>query len=193
MVTHTKRRVPQHELRDRAERLARGIPVAPKFSELLAWWAGYPIKRVPVEPDEPHVLDEHEAQLFALDPGTEVLRRNGVLVPLHADGPVLASVRSLVFPPRLGLTPAQTALLRAGATPVGLLIPHAPRSTHYVIRLDGPSEPAAAALASRATLYCGGLPAVLADELVLWRVLRDRAPQRGAVFHRPLPTSVPVW
>lgn len=188
MVTHEL-----DELAERADRLARGIRVAPKFSDILTWWVGYPLRRMPVEPDRLHVVDEHERMLLDLPPGAEVLRRNGIVVPRHADGPVLASIKSLVYVPRLGLTAEQHELLRAGATPVGVLIPDAPRGVHYTIRLDTAPEPDDPALVSRATLYPGGTPAVLADEVVFWRVLRDRAPQRGALFPRPVPTSVPVW
>lgn len=195
-VIHTKPRMATNwldELSARADRLARGIRVAPKFTDVLTWWAGYPLKRVPAEPDQPHVVDEHERMLLDLPAGTEVLRRSGVLVPHHADSPVLATIKSLVYPPRLGLTSTQSGLLRGGATPVGALIPDAPRGVHFTIRLDTEPEPDVPALVSRATLYPGGMPAVLADEVVFWRVLRDRAPQRGALFPCPVPTSVPVW
>ncbi|MDX8140539.1 MULTISPECIES: hypothetical protein [Lentzea] len=181
------------ELTDRAARLARGIRVAPKFSTILSWWTGYPLKRVPVEADRLDVVDEHEGMLLGLPAGTEVLRRNGVFVPLNADGPHLASIKSLIHVPRLGLTPEQLVLLRDGAVPIGELIPDAPRGTHYAIELDGPREPQAPAIMSRGTLYPGGMPAVLADEIVFWRVLRDRAPQHGVLLPRPVPTSVPVW
>ena len=181
------------ELADRAARLARGIRVAPTFSTILSWWTGYPLRRVPVEADRLDVVDEHEGMLLSLPAGTEVLRRNGVFVPLNADGPHLASIKSLIHVPRLGLTPEQLVLLRQGEVPIGELIPDAPRGTHYAIEIDGPRDLQAPAIMSRGTLYPGGMPAVLADEIVFWRVLRDRAPRHGALLPRPVPISVPVW
>ncbi|RDI35407.1 hypothetical protein [Lentzea flaviverrucosa] len=189
----TKSGVAVDELAERAARLARGIRLASKFSDILSWWAGYPLRRVPVEADRLDTLDEHEGMLFGLPAGTEVLRRNGIFVPLHGDGPALASIKSLIYVPRLGLTPEQLVLLRDGAVPVGSLVPDAPRGTHYAIEVDGPREPGDAAIVSRGILFPGGMPAVLADEVVFWRVLHDRAPQRGALFSRPASASVPVW
>ncbi|SDP97862.1 hypothetical protein [Lentzea jiangxiensis] len=181
------------ELAERAARLARGIRLAPKFSDILSWWVGYPLKRVPLEADRLDQLDEHDSMLLGLTPGTEVLRRNGVFVPLHGDGPPLASITSLIYLPRLGLSPDQLLLLRDGDVPVSSLVPDALRSTHYAIEVDGPREPADPAIVSRGILVPGGMPAVLADEVVFWQVLHDRAPQRGVLFTRPTTSSVPVW
>ncbi|MFD9701253.1 hypothetical protein [Lentzea sp. NPDC059081] len=189
----TKSGTAADELTERAARLARGIRLAPKFSDILSWWAGYPLKRVPVEADRLDTLDEHESVLLGLPAGTNILRRNGVFIPLHGDGPALASTKSLIYVSRLGLTPEQLTLLRDGAVPVGSLIPHAPRGTHYAIEVDGPREPGDAAIVSRGILFPGGMPAVLADEVVFWRTLLARAPHRGTLLARPSTSSVPVW
>ncbi|TWP46059.1 hypothetical protein FKR81_37465 [Lentzea tibetensis] len=160
----------------RADRLARAIRISPRFLDTLTWWCGFPLRRVPRQPDVVHAVTEDEGLLLNLPMGWEVLRRDGYLVPALGEPEPLAAITSLLYLPRLCLTSGQLAELHAGHVTVGVLT-DAPRATHYVAYLGTTPGDGVPALRSRATLSPGGQPAVLVEEIVFWHVLTARAPQ----------------
>ncbi|WP_394622469.1 hypothetical protein JNUCC0626_49925 (plasmid) [Lentzea sp. JNUCC 0626] len=182
------------ELAHRVDVLARLVWGAPRFVDALRWWAGFDLRREPRSPDERRLVDEHEALLLDVPPGTQVTARDGYLVAaLGTEAFRVAAVSALVYEPAAGLDLARREQLDAGQIPLGRVLADAQRSTHYVTRLAGPPREDEPALRARATLLCGGRPAALVHETVLWRLLTHRAPGRLPHYAQARPGWEPMW
>jgi hypothetical protein len=165
------------ELRHRVDTLARLVRSAPRFTDALRWWGGFDLRREPREPDSAHVLDERDALLLDLPPGTDVTRREGYLVSAGGGTVIrVAEVSALIHTAGMNLDLDQKAALREGTTPLGQVLHGAQRATHYAVRVGGPPVDDHAALRSRATLLRAGRPIALVRETVLWKLITHRAP-----------------
>ncbi|MFC6091631.1 hypothetical protein [Saccharothrix lopnurensis] len=166
------------DLVDRAARLKRMINVAPTYTAALSWWTGIAVRRAASAPDTRREVDELEARLLDVPPGTRVLVREGHLVPAVGDPTVrLAAVTALVYEPALGLGIDGHEVLREGSVPLGeLLGAAARRATQFTVRIAGPVRADAPALHSQARLLLAGRPVAVVTETTYWWPLLRRAP-----------------
>ncbi|MFT7835726.1 hypothetical protein Q5530_06220 [Saccharothrix sp. BKS2] len=177
------------DLVDRAARLKRMINVAPTYTAALSWWTGIAVRRAARAPDTRREVDELEARLLDVPPGTRVLVREGHLVPAVGDPTVrLAAVTALVYEPALGLGIDEREVLREGSVPLGELLGAAVRrATQFTVRTAGPVRADAPALHSQARLLLAGRPVAVVSETTYWWPLLRRAPATMPQYVQAVP------
>lgn len=180
------------DLAERVDMMARLVRCAGRFTDALTWWAGVEPDREERTPDAVQKLGEDDALLMDLQPGTEVLSRDGYLV-IHLGGTRFraAVIKSLIYLP--GLTAEQRALLGSQALSAGTVLRHALRSTHFVYRVGEDPADGLPALRSQATLLIGGRPVLLARETVHWDLITHRAPSRLPHYVQSLSRADASW
>ncbi|GAB3448953.1 hypothetical protein GCM10027436_42950 [Actinophytocola sediminis] len=193
------------EWQNSLDRLGRVVRMAPRFTDAIQWWAGFPLHAEQTAPTTRETLTETNARLFDLPTGTPVTRRDLHFASATAGSPYLAAaVTELVYEPRLGLTLDTRRALHHGSTPADEIVHTLHRAVWSVLRPDptrhagghADPKPDDVALQAGAILTGAGRPVALTTDTVYWRLLTHRVPDvlphyaaHGDAGHGPRPGS----
>ena len=167
------------------DRLTRLVRMAPRFTDAVRWWAGFPFQAEQTAPVTREALTGASAQLLDLPPGSAVTRRDlHLIAPANESVFLAASVTELVYERGLWLTLQTRRALHTGPEPTDLIVPHLHRAVWSVLRPPsdphdnqrGEPRPDTVALHANAILTGSGRPVVLTTETVYWRLVTHRAP-----------------
>lgn len=174
---HTTTPCPRDVLRERLDIVARFVRVAPTLTGALSAVLGFPLTRVPLEPDRSGTLDQYSAERLDARSGDPSIVRRGLLVnDLGSSGFRAAEVHAVVLPGSLLLTAEQRREFESGVVPLGTLLDdRVSRTTHYVLRKSESLSDSDVALRVQGTLVRAGRPVALVTEYVFWRTIRHRA------------------
>lgn len=168
------------------DRLSRVVRMAPRFTDAIEWWSGFPLQAEQTAPTTREALTETSARLLDLPTGTSVTRRDIHFALATAGSTFLAAaVTELVYERRLGLTLDTRRALHHGSTPADEIVPTLhravwsvlrPNSAHRTTRQAEP-KPDDVALQANAILTAAGKPVALTTDIVYWRLVSHRVPE----------------